>query len=328
MSVTDLSVVIVSWNVRELLRRCLASIVGASAPSPEGLFPLPGGRSLEVWVVDNGSSDGSAEMAQTAFPGVNLLTSANRGFAAGCNLGLARSQGRYVMLLNADTEVVGPALVTLLDYMDAHPDVGVLGPQLRYADGRLQSSRRRFPSPLTGFLESTLLQQWFPRNRWLTHYYALDLPDDAPAEVDWLVGAALVVRREALAQAGPLDEGYFMYSEEMEWCRRIKGHGWRVVYLPAATIVHHEGRSSEQVVAARHIYFQTSKLRYWRQVHGPAWATALRVFLLATYVYQWLEEGGKWLLGHKRPLRAQRLAVYGQVLRSGLRPAGAGGTKP
>ncbi len=321
---SDLSVIIVNWNVRDLLARCLASLTRGAGPSPEGLFPLPGGRSLEIWVVDNASSDGSAEMIQGSYPGVHLIPSANRGFAAGNNLGIARSRGRYVMLLNPDTEVVGDALTVLLDYMDAHPNVGAVGPQLRYGDGRPQSSRRRFPTPLTGFFESTLLQRWFPHNPWLARYYMLDRPDDAESDVDWLVGAAILARREAALQAGPLDEGYFMYSEEMEWCRRIKSHGWRVVYLPAATVIHHEGRSSEQVVAARHIYFQTSKLRYWRATFGPCWTAALRAFLLAGYACQWLEEGAKWLLGHRRPLRAQRLAAYGQVLRSGLRPAGEG----
>ena len=324
----DLSIVIVSWNVRELLRRCLASLVRGAAPSPGGGFALPDGRTFEIIVVDNASADGSAEMARQAYPRVEVVPSANRGFAAGNNLGIARSRGRYVMLLNPDTEVVGGALATLLDYMDAHADVGVVGPRLLYGDGRPQSSRRRFPTPLTGFFESTLLQQWFPHNRWLSHYYVLDRPDDAESDVDWVVGAAMLVRRQAMEQAGPLDEGYFMYSEEMEWCRRIKAQGWRVVYLPAATVVHHEGRSSEQVVAARHIYFQTSKLRYYRQVHGPAWAAALRAFLLAGYAYQWAMEGAKWLVGHKRPLRAARLAAYAQVLRSGLRPAGPGAAQP
>lgn len=323
----DLSIVIVNWNVRELLGRCLASLLQGQAPAAGGCFALADGRTFEVLVVDNASTDGSAEMVRQAHPQVQVIENANRGFAAGNNVGIARSRGRYVMLLNPDTEVVGAALATLLDYMDAHPDVGVVGPRLLYGDGRPQSSRRRFPTPLTGFFESTLLQQWFPRNPWLARYYVLDRPDDAESDVDWVVGAAMMVRREAMEQAGPLDEGYFMYSEEMEWCRRIKAQGWRVVYLPAATVVHHEGRSSEQVVAARHIHFQTSKLRYYRQVHGPAWAAALRVFLLATYAYQWVEEGAKWLVGHKRPLRAARLAAYGSVLRSGLPPAGQGAVR-
>ncbi len=321
----DLSVVIVSWNVRDLLCRCLHSLVDGRPQAQEG-FGLPGGRTVEVWVVDNGSRDGSVEMVRAAFPGVQVIANQeNRGFAAANNQAIALSSGRYVMLLNADAEVVGDALSILLEYMDGHPEVGVVGPQLRYPDGRLQSSRRRFPTPLTGFLESTPLQRWFPRNRWLTRYYVLDRPDDKTCEVDWVMGAAILVRREAIEQAGLLDEGYFMYSEEMEWCRRIKGKGWRVVYLPAATVIHHEGRSSEQAIAARHIYFQTSKLRYYRQAFGPRWAGALRAFLLATYAHQWLVEGAKWLVGYKRPLRAGRLRAYGQVLRSGLKPADEGG---
>ena len=318
----DLSIVIVSWNVHDVLHTCLLSLVGGEAAA-DGLYPLPRGRALEVWVVDNGSGDGSVEMVRASFPGVRLMANQeNHGFAAACNQAIVRSSGRYVMLLNPDAEVVGEALTILLDYMDSHPEAGVVGPQLRYPDGRLQSSRRRFPTPLTGFLESTLLQQWFPRNRWLAHYYVLDRPDDATCEVDWVMGAAMLVRREAIEQAGLLDEGYFMYSEEMEWCRRIKGRGWRVVYLPAAAVIHHEGRSSEQVVAARHIRFQASKLRYYRQAFGPRWAAVLRAFLMATYAQQWLVEGAKWLLGHRRALRAERLRAYGQVLRSGLRPAG------
>lgn len=319
----DLSVIIVSWNVRGLLRRCLASLIRGQASAAEGAFALPGGRTFDLWVVDNGSADGTPAMVQEAFPGVHLLINEdNRGFAAANNQALARSAGRYVFLLNPDTEVVADALPVLVDYMEAHPDVGIVGPELRYGDGRLQSSRRRFPTPLTGFMESTPLERWFPRNRWAARYRMLDRPDGVEMEVDWVVGAALLVRREAIAQAGLLDEGYFMYSEEMEWCRRIKGRGWRVVYQPAATVIHHEGRSSEQVMAAQHIHFQTSKLRYYRQVHGRGWALALRALLVATYVGRCAVEGLKWLLGHRRPLRAERLRAYGQVLRSGLRPAG------
>jgi hypothetical protein len=138
-------------------------------------------------------------------------------------------------------------------------------------------------------------------------------------QVDWLVGACLLVRREAYEQVGGLDEGFFMYSEELDWCRRVKQAGWQVVYFPGATVIHHEGKSSEQVVPARHIHFQSSKVRYFRKHHGPVQAELLRWFLLATYVYQWAREGFKWLVGHKRPLRAERLRAYGQVLRSGLR---------
>jgi N-acetylglucosaminyl-diphospho-decaprenol L-rhamnosyltransferase len=167
-------------------------------------------------------------------------------------------------------------------------------------------------------VESTVIQGWWPDNRTLRRYYMADTADDAVQPVDWVVGACLLVRRQAYEQVGGLDEGYFMYSEEMDWCKRIKEAAWEVVYLPTATIVHHEGKSSEQVVASRHIHFQSSKVRYFRQHHGPLQAELLRGFLLATYVYQWAREGLKWLVGHNRPLRRDRLRAYQQVLRNGL----------
>jgi GT2 family glycosyltransferase len=130
-----------------------------------------------------------------------------------------------------------------------------------------------------------------------------------------VTGAALMARREAVEQVGPLDEGFFMYSEELDWCRRFRAAGWRVVYLPTARVIHHEGKSSEQVLPARHIHFQTSKIRYFRKYHGPAAAEVLRLVLLSNYLWQIGVEGAKWLLGHKRPLRAERIAAYRQVVR-------------
>lgn len=304
----DLSVIIVNWNVRDLLRRCLQSV-----------FANPPTCRREIIVVDNGSSDGSAEMVRTEFPQVRLIANPdNRGFTAANNQGMAMARGRYVLLLNPDTEVVGAALMTMTAFADAHPDVGIVGPQLLNPDGSVQSSRRRFPTLATALFESTWLQPYAPR-RLLEHYYVLDRPDDRVQDVDWVTGAALMARREAVEQVGPLDEGFFMYSEELDWCRRFREAGWRVAYLPTARIVHYIGKSSEQVLPARHIHFQTSKVRYFRKYYGPVVAEMLRLFLLANYLWQLGLEGAKWLLGHKRPLRAERIAAYRQVLRSGLR---------
>ncbi len=310
----DLSIVIVSWNVRDLLRRCLNSF------SATALLPAPEGLRCEVFVVDNASRDGSAEMVRTEFPQVTLIQNTeNVGFTRGNNQALARATGRYMLLLNPDTEVVGDALATMADYMDAHPQVGVLGPQLVYPDGSIQSSRRRFPTLATMFVESTVLQRLFGHSSLVRRYYMLDKAHDAIQEVDWMVGACLMARREAVQSVGLLDERFFMYSEEMDWCLRIKRQGWQVVYLPTARVVHHEARSSEQVLAAQHIHFQSSKVAYAAKHFGSRQAEALRLFLLATYAYLIAEEGAKWLLGHKRPLRSQRIGVYRQVLRSGLR---------
>jgi N-acetylglucosaminyl-diphospho-decaprenol L-rhamnosyltransferase len=312
----DLSIVLVNWNVRDLLRRCLQSI-----EEEPGTLPT-----REIIVVDCASSDGSTDMVRREFPGVRLIASPdNLGYARGSNAGAAQATGRYLMIMNPDTEVVQGGLMTLVRYMDEHPNVGAAGPQLRYADGSLQSSRRRFPTLATAFWESTLLHQWFPDNRFARWYHVAEQPPaavppcgDVAQAVDWLVGAVLLIRRDAWERVGPLDEGYFMYFEELDWCRRCRAAGWEIHYVPQAQVVHHEGKSSEQVVAARTIRFQRSKVRYFGKYHGALWGQVIRLFLLATFGVQLAEETTKWLVGHKRPLRRERISVYWQVLRSRL----------
>lgn len=305
------SIIILSWNVRDLLRACLRSL------------PLDD-PAVEIIVVDAASADGTPAMVAAEFPPARyprltlIASSENLGFSRGNNLGLRAARGRYLFVLNPDTELAGDALAQMLSHLDAHPEVGVLGPGLVYADGTPQPTRRRFPTLATAFFESTWLQPWAPRGL-LDRYYARDLPAGQPVEVDWVVGAALLVRREAYTQVGGLDEGFFMYSEELDWCRRCQAAGWRVVQFPAARVVHHEGRSSAQVPAATHIRFNTSKVRYFRKYHGARAAEALRLFLLAGFAVQLGLEAAKWLAGHKRDLRAARVRAYAQVLRSGLR---------
>jgi N-acetylglucosaminyl-diphospho-decaprenol L-rhamnosyltransferase len=258
-------------------------------------------------------------MLRAEFPDVRIIANAeNGGFTRGNNQALAAAQGRYLFLLNPDTELRPGALQTLIDYMDAHPRVGIVGPRLFYGDGSPQSSRRRFPTLATAFLESTKLQQWFPRNRVLMRYYMLDTPDDATQEVDWINGSAMFVRREIYDQIGGFEEAFFMYSEELDWCYRAKQAGWQIVYLPTAQITHYEGKSSEQVIAARDIHFHSSKIRFFRKYRGALIAELLRAFLLMMFAYQIIEESVKWLVGHKRELRATRIKAYAQVLRSGL----------
>ncbi|MFZ0547419.1 MAG: glycosyltransferase family 2 protein [Candidatus Promineifilaceae bacterium] len=307
----ELSIIIVSWNVRDLLQSCLTSIEAGK-----------GGLTVETIVVDSGSSDGSPEMVRERFPSVRLIAcQENVGFPKGNNIGLAEANGRYLLLLNPDTEIVGQALSTMAAYLDAHPDVGVVAGQLLNQDGTVQSSRRRFPTVATAFFESTWLQPVAPKSI-LRRYYVEDIADDETADVDWVKGACLMTRKIILDQVGPLDADYFMYSEELDWCRRIKTAGWRVVYLPEAKIIHYEGKSSEQAVTARHINFQRAKLRYFRKYHGVAITFALRIFLLVNYIWQLALEAFKGLVGHKKELRRQRVRAYWQVIRSGLKPAG------
>jgi len=310
----DLSVIIVSWNVKDLLRLCLNSVL-------ESLSSGKGRRlSPQFIVVDNASSDGSVGMLREQFPQIHLIANEeNLGFTRGNNQGIAFSDGRHILLLNPDTEVVGDALGDMVAYMEAHHQVGALGPQLLDPDGQVQSSRRRFPNLSTAYVESTFLQQWGPESDLLKRYYVLDSSDDETQAVDWVVGACLLMRRKALEEVGLLDERFFMYSEELDWCYRAKRSGWEVVYLPTAQVVHYVGKSSEQVLPVRHIQFQRSKVLFFRKHHGYRSGETLRLFLLATYLWQTILEALKWLVGHKRPVRRQRMVAYWQVLRSGLR---------
>jgi GT2 family glycosyltransferase len=290
---------------------------------------MGGALNVKVIVVDNASTDGSQEMVRQHFTTVHLIASdTNLGFTRGNNVGIAESKGRYILLLNPDTEVVGDALSKMIGYMDRHRDVGALGPKVLFPDGRVQSSRRRFPTLATALLESTVVQPWLPRNRILARYYIADQSDDQEQDVDWVIGACMLIRRETWDQVGSLDEAFFMYSEELDWCRRAKAAGWRVVYIPNATIIHHEGQSSIQVVPARHIYFQSSKVYYFRKHHGVLAAEGLRAFLLTSYVYQLILESTKWLIGHKRPLRRERVAAYLRLLRSRLHAHGKAASSP
>jgi hypothetical protein len=307
----DLSIIIVNWNVRDLLEACLHSIERSLSQSPA--------LRAEVIVIDSASADGSVDMIRSWFPEVRLLAAEeNIGFTRGNNIGFEIAGGRHLLMLNPDTEIHADALAQMAAYLDAHPDVGIVGPHTLNSDGTHQSTRRRFPTVRLAFFESTWFQGYAPRAL-LDHFYARDLADDATAEVDWVQGSALMARREVVEQIGGLDPGYVMYSEELDWCRRAKQAGWRVMYLGTITITHHGGKSSDQVTARSHIHFQSSKLRYFRKHHGRSAAAGLRAFLLATYAWQIALEGVKSLLGSKRPMRRARIQAYWQVLRSGLK---------
>lgn len=307
----DLSIIIVSWNVADLLEACLDSILRSSA--------ILAGWKVEIIVVDSASSDGTPAHIRARYPQVKLIEQAeNLGFVRCNNIGLNHAKGRFLMLLNPDTEILDDALIRLCDYLDQHPEVGIVGPHTLNTDGSTQSTRRRFPTLAIGFLESTWLQPHAPQAI-LDHYYVNDQSDEAVYEVDWVQGSAMLVRREVYDQVGGLDEGFQMYSEELDWCRRAKDAGWRVVYLGTAHIIHHGGRSSQQVIARSHIHFQESKLRYFRKYHGRLIANVLRAFLLVNYLWQIALEAGKALLGHKRAMRQERMKQYWQVLRSGLK---------
>jgi len=302
----DIVVVIVSWNVCALLERCLTS-----------LAPLE----WRTIVVDNASADGSAAMVRHAFPAVELLEAgSNRGFAAGNNLALRRllddtAPPQAVLLLNPDTEVDATQLPALRQFLVQHPAVDVVGPQLRYADGSLQSSCRRMPQRLTYLWESTPLEQLWPDNPWARRYRMADADPQQACAVEWLVGAAMLVRFSAIVRAGIFDEGFALYSEELEWQRRLGAGGRGIWYLPSVVVTHHEGKSSEQAPARRRLLFRQSRLRDAAMQYGSAFAQLLRLALMALSAAELATEAAKWLVGHRRALRAARIHEHWHVLR-------------
>lgn len=300
---SDLSVSVVAYRTPELLRRCL------SALSPE----------FEVFVVDNASDDDTSDLLGTDFPWVRRIANpSNVGFGAAHNQALRLASGRYWLVLNSDAAPLPGAVRTLIDFMDANPEVAVAGPRLRYPSGDIQPARRRFPTAATLFLESTQLQRFWPDNRVLRRFYMQDRPEDVVQDVDWLVGACLCVRASAASTVGLFDERFFMYSEELDWCRRFRRAGWRVSYVPTAEVLHLEGGSSRADLAARDQRFQASKLAYTAKWHGPALALALRAYLVAEYVFRAVEETGKLALGSHAALRRERLRIIRMGLKSAL----------
>lgn len=258
-----LSIIIVNWNTRDILLDCLESIA-AHPPS----------RPYDIWVVDNASNDGSVTAVRARYPHVQLIeNAANRGFAAANNQAIHASHGDYLLLLNSDTLVREGALERLALFLDAHPRVGIAGACLLNADGTLQPSWAAFPS---------LWSELLGRNMRVCRPYRTNDGSTAYA-VDWVGGAALLIRRTTVEQIGDLDEGYFMYSEETDWCFRARQAGWDVCYLPDALIVHLGGQSSRKASIRMKVQLYRSKLRFYTKHYGRFHGYVLSIVLRTAF---------------------------------------------
>lgn len=283
---SDLLVIIVNYNVRELLAACLDSVLASE------------GVALRVCVVDNASHDGSAAMVRGRFPQVDLIASAvNGGFAYANNLALRKhgvgagaaavaERPRYVLLLNPDTRVPPTALRDAVRYLDAHPDVGVLGPKVLRPNGALdRACRRSFPTPEVSLYRMLGLSALFPKSPRFGRYNLTYLDDDETADVDAVTGAFMMVRTEAIERAGLLDETFFMYGEDLDWALRFKQLGYRVVYYPHISVLHHKGESSRQSEKALREFYRAMRIFYRK--HYAATTPAPVHWLILSGIHVW-----------------------------------------
>lgn len=264
----DLSVIFVSYNSRALLDTCLRALPGAL-----------GGRSFDVVVADNASSDGSADMVEDAWPQVRLVRmSANVGFARAVNRAHAGASGRHVLLLNPDTMPEPGSLGVLVGFLDAHARAGVVAPQLLNSDGSDQGTARAFPTPVAAFFgRRSLLTRLFPANRWSRRYLiGRQRAGSSPFEVDWVSGACLMMPRAVADLVGGLDEGFFMHWEDADLCHRIKDAGYQVWCEPGARVTHHEGGSRRGWPPRQVWAFHHGAFRYYAKHGARRWWNPLR----------------------------------------------------
>ncbi len=289
----DLGIVIVSYNTRDLLCDCLRSLQASV------------GVSFETWVVDNSSPDGSAQMVREQFPNVHLIESAtNGGYAYANNLGLRAiltlpPPPRYTLLLNPDTVLPPDALAQMLAFFQEHPDAGIVGPKLVMADGKLDlACRRSFPDPEVSIYHVLGLTRRFPKHPRFGRYQMTFLDEDQVAQVDSVVGAFMMMRTDALCQAGLLDESYFMYGEDLDLALRIKRRGWQVYYNPGVHVLHYKRAASASSARAQWEFWRAAYIFY--QKHYAA--TTPLPLRIAIWLGLGIKGGRKLIAEMRRPL--------------------------
>jgi GT2 family glycosyltransferase len=292
----ELSVTICSWNTLADLKACLLS-----------LDAVRGEAAFEVIVVDNNSEDGSPDMVELEFPWVRLMRmSRNLGFTGGQNHALAHRSAPHALLLNSDTVVHAGAFRRILDHSRAHPEVGIVGPKLLNPDGSLQFSCRRFPNPAAALFRNTPLGRLFPNNRFTREYLMQDWGHDEPREVDWVSGAALFATGPLIDRIGLLDNDYFMFCEDVDWCFRAWRAGFKVVYLPTSEITHAIGRSTDKAPNRMIGTFHRSMFRFYRKNMLPQVNPIARPFAAAGAACALALRAGMFIVNNKLDILRRR----------------------
>jgi len=261
----ELSIIIINWNTKNLLLRCLTSIDQKVK-----------GIQKEVFVIDNGSADGSPAAVRKRFPEVVLIQNPiNHGFVTANNQALNRSKERYVLLLNPDTEVKAGAIQTLFSFMESRSEAGVAGAQLLNGDGTRQNSIANFPCLATELLNKSLLRWIFPKT-----FPGKEIAYSEPIEVESVIGACMMVRRDVTERPGLLDEDYFLFLEETDWCYRIRRAGWKIYHVPEAEVYHFQGKSAEKEKKKAKVEYYRSRYIFFRKNRGSLPSFILRVGLI------------------------------------------------
>jgi GT2 family glycosyltransferase len=267
----SLAFIIVNWNTKELIPDAVRSIIDTISTYDH-----------KIIIVENGSHDGSAEMMKKFFPTIRLICNKiNIGFARAVNQGLNLTKARYIFLLNSDARLQRGAIKNLVEFMEKNSKVGIAGGQLINRDGSRQNSIASFPSLATELLNKRLLRIILPRR-----YPGKERDYPRPIDVDSLVGACLIVRRKAVQEVGNLDEGYFFFLEETDWCRRMKEHGWRVSFVPSARILHLQGASAGRYKTEARIEYYRSRYRFFITWYGKSTTFFLAIVLILRLVVE------------------------------------------
>ena len=293
---SDVSVVVVTFNSAEWIERCLDSV-----------------RDYETIVVDHGSTDGTIELVRQTSPEARLIEQENLGMGGGNNTGMRLASGRYFLLLNSDAWVLDDGIEELARFGDDHPDAAVVGPRLLNPDGSLQRSARAFPTLWRLTTEYLFLRKLAPRSRALNTFYEGGFDHDEVREVDWLFGACLLVRRDAADEVGLFDEDFFMFSEETDWCYRFRQAGWSVYFFPGAEVVHVGGASHGGRLFAENV---RGHLRFLAKHRGTREAERARRLLLAGVRLRLLLFRGERRRGYREAARWLSSGNAASLLRS------------
>jgi len=282
----DVSVIIVSWNAKNFLIKCIQNLLKSVKQ-----------YTMEIIVVDNSSDDGSGASVREIFPNVYLVENEkNEGFARANNIGIDIAGGRYVALVNSDIEVIDDCIKLLLSFMEKYQDIGVLGPRILNKDRTLQASCRKFPGVWNAVCEALGLNNIFPKSEHFSGEEMFYFNHEEVREVDALSGCFLMVRKEAIAQVGGLDEKFFIYSEDIDWCKRIKMAGWKIIFCPEAQAIHYGAGSSRNAPEKFLIEQKKAILQYWQKHNGIAGRITIKAILILHHTIRLVKDTALYLV--------------------------------